>query len=101
MLRRRGWVEPVAELETLVPKIFLTRQGGNVVHPGAHTFELVGENASIPESLIQHPRDNGRGIRPGSRSSTVADYIGNDMRHGTTQLVLFDRQILEPGLQQA
>src|SRR5688572_21969383 len=101
MLRRRGGVEPIAKLESFVPKIFLTRQRGDIIYPGVHTFELVRKYVYITISFIQHPRDNGRGISPGSRTSVAfAQCIGNNMGYSSSQLVLLDRQILEPGLQE-
>jgi hypothetical protein len=100
-VRRRGRVEPVAELEAAGPEPVLAGQAGQPVDPAAHARQLPGEHLGVAGALVDHPRHDRRRVAPRRRRGTGrAEDVRDDERHGTV-LLLVGRQVLEPGGEEA
>jgi hypothetical protein len=65
VVRRRGGIEPVAELERrLVEEGSLAEPGGEPVYPGAHAPVLAAQYPGVAEALVHDPRHEHRGVAP-------------------------------------
>ncbi len=94
---RRGGVEPVAELEPLVPEMILTGQLGDLIDPRPHAVVLPPEQLDVAEPLVQHPRHDDRGIAPRRRRQHREEELDpRDVRRHGAELALLGGEVLQP-----
>src|SRR5690606_27394262 len=67
ILRRRGRVEPVTELEPLAPGAVLVEDARDRARVGTHEIGVTGEACEVAVVLEEGPGDPDRGIAPDRR----------------------------------
>ncbi len=94
---RGAGIEPITELETLVPQSLLASEAGDEIDPHTHALELLGQNARIAVALVKHPGHEHRGITPGSRRYGGHGYdVGDNKWYDASCSVLLGSQVRQP-----
>ena len=96
-LGRCGGIEPVAELEALVPQPGVTGQTIDEVDPRAHAVVLIGQDPGVAVVEVHRPRHDHRGISPRRRREVGESALHPGHEVGDVPLVrLLGCQVAKP-----
>jgi hypothetical protein len=100
-IRRRGRVQPVAELEAPGPEAIGAGEARDVVDPGAHARQLPRQQADVTSALVENPGHQRGGVAPGrGRRLRRSNDVGDDKGYRSVRLLL-GREVGQPGAQEA
>src|SRR2546429_5459253 len=91
---RGARIEPIAELEALVPQSLFASHASHAVDPRTHALELHSQHTRVTVALVEHPGHDHRSVAPGGRwDGGSADDIGDNERDDAARRGLLSGQV--------